>query len=213
MPAFPGRLTRGQGTLLRAELARALRKLMRSRKTPQRAARPVKLDQSAVGRLSRMDAIKTRALTRGLREREQVKAAQLTQALQRLETGVYGTCTGCGEAIASTARPRRQVPRSALRQHPVRLRWGGESLRPAWTTGHSPAAWPAKQWLDRPKSDRAVLGYVVHHPAAQRTAAPLPEVAEPDLEHPQPVLGRYGGAHGVPPGEDAPCAPSHVGRR
>jgi hypothetical protein len=41
----------------------------------------VKLDQSAVGRLSRMDAIKTRTLTRGLREREQVKAAQLTQAL------------------------------------------------------------------------------------------------------------------------------------
>lgn len=84
---------------LRSELERALSRLERSMKTTRRSALPVKLDQTSVGRLSRMDAIQNQSLTQGLQEREQRKAAMLIEALERLEAGTYGLCTGCGEGI------------------------------------------------------------------------------------------------------------------
>lgn len=99
MAASSGHLTPEQADVLRAELERALAKLTRSMKTTNRAARPVKLDQTSVGRLSRIDALQNQSFTQGLQERERVKAAQLTEALQRLEAGSYGTCEGCGEPI------------------------------------------------------------------------------------------------------------------
>ncbi len=68
-------------------------------KTTRRAARPVKLDQSSVGRLSRIDALQNQSLTKGLQEREQLQMALLTEALERLDAGSYGTCDGCGQAI------------------------------------------------------------------------------------------------------------------
>jgi DnaK suppressor protein len=92
-------LSEEQLAVLRSELERALAKLERSMKTTRKAARPVKLDQTSVGRLSRMDALQNQSLTQGLQEREQVKAALLREALERLERGAYGVCTGCGEPI------------------------------------------------------------------------------------------------------------------
>lgn len=85
--------------LLRDELERALAKLERSMKTSRRAARPVELDQSSVGRLSRMDALQNQSMTKGLQEREQQKLALLLEALERMEAGTYGSCTGCREPI------------------------------------------------------------------------------------------------------------------
>jgi DnaK suppressor protein len=99
MSRTPGPLTPEQVVLLQGELERALAKLTRSMKTTNKAARPVKLDQTSVGRLSRIDALQNQSLTQGLQERERVKAAQLTEALKRLEEGTYGTCEGCGEPI------------------------------------------------------------------------------------------------------------------
>lgn len=92
-------LTLEQRELLRAYLERAMVKLKRSMKTTNRAARPVKLDQSSVGRLSRIDAIQNQGLSQGLQERERSKAAQLEEALRRLDDGTYGTCEGCGGPI------------------------------------------------------------------------------------------------------------------
>jgi DnaK suppressor protein len=92
-------LSEQQRLLLRDELERALSRLQRSMKTTRRAARPVKLDQTSVGRLSRIDALQNQSLTQGLQEREQIRAAQLQEALQRLDTGRYGMCAGCAEPI------------------------------------------------------------------------------------------------------------------
>lgn len=92
-------LSREQLTLLRLELERAFEKLGRSMKASRRAARPVTLDQTSVGRLSRIDAIQNQSLSQGIQAREQVKAALLTSALERMDRGTYGVCTGCGEAI------------------------------------------------------------------------------------------------------------------
>jgi DnaK suppressor protein len=92
-------LSEEQRSLLREELERALSRLDRSMKTTRRAARPVKLDQTSVGRLSRIDALQNQSLTRGLQEREQIRVAQLREALRRLDAGTYGTCTGCADPI------------------------------------------------------------------------------------------------------------------
>lgn len=84
---------------LREELDRQLARLERSMKVTEVAARPVQLDQTAVGRLSRMDEMQNQALTKNLQEREQIKAAMLKQALERLDAGTYGTCWDCAGPI------------------------------------------------------------------------------------------------------------------
>jgi len=63
------------------------------------ALRPVELDQTAVGRLSRIDSLQNQGLTKNLREREQVKLALLGDAMRKMESGGYGTCDGCGGQI------------------------------------------------------------------------------------------------------------------
>lgn len=85
--------------MLRQELLRELAKLERSMRTTEEGLRPVELDPGAVGRLSRIDELQNQALTRNLREREQLKMGALLQALRRLEEGDYGRCTECGTEI------------------------------------------------------------------------------------------------------------------
>jgi DnaK suppressor protein len=64
------------------------------------AVKPVELDQSAVGRLSRMSSIESQGMAKGLREREAVTLALLQAAERRLDAGTYGTCTECGKEMA-----------------------------------------------------------------------------------------------------------------
>jgi DnaK suppressor protein len=84
---------------IRAELERARQRLERSLKLTGRAARPVELDQTSVGRLSRMDALQNQHLTKGLEARESARYAQVQEALQRIEQGTYGVCAGCERSI------------------------------------------------------------------------------------------------------------------
>lgn len=88
-------LTKNQISELAAELDRVLRKLERSMRTTEEAMRPVKLDQSAVGRLSRIDSLQNQGLTRNLQEREQAKLGQVVTAFQRMKAGTYGICVEC----------------------------------------------------------------------------------------------------------------------
>lgn len=92
-------LDEAQRSELAAELDRVLRKLERSMTTTEEALRPVKLDQSAVGRLSRIDSLQNQGLTRNLQEREQAKLGQVVSAIRRLQSGTYGVCTECGAEI------------------------------------------------------------------------------------------------------------------
>jgi DnaK suppressor protein len=84
---------------LRLDLEAELLSLERSMKVTDIGLKPVELDQTAVGRLSRMDELQNQALTRNLREREDVKLGGLQQALQRIDEGTFGRCTECGEGI------------------------------------------------------------------------------------------------------------------
>ena len=92
-------LTPAQLSELKEELERQLEKLERSMQVTAEAAAPVELDQTSVGRLSRMDSLQSQGLSRSLQEREEMKLILLREALGRLGGGRYGLCVTCGGEI------------------------------------------------------------------------------------------------------------------
>jgi DnaK suppressor protein len=61
---------------------------------------PVMLDQEAVGRLSRMDAMQMQAMALAARERRTRERQLVHAALARLHGDEFGWCRRCGEEIA-----------------------------------------------------------------------------------------------------------------
>ena len=61
----------------------------------------VQLDQQAVGRLSRMDALQGQAMAEATHARRAAERRQLKAALRRIEAGMFGLCDDCGEEIAA----------------------------------------------------------------------------------------------------------------
>ncbi|MBT3702344.1 MAG: TraR/DksA family transcriptional regulator [Alphaproteobacteria bacterium] len=62
--------------------------------------RPVELDQTSVGRLSRMDALQGQAMALETEQRRKNELVKIESALVRMEEDEYGYCLGCGEEIA-----------------------------------------------------------------------------------------------------------------
>jgi DnaK suppressor protein len=72
------------------------------------AARPVELDQPAIGRVSRIDAIQQQKMTEANRQAQRSRLSLARSALRRFEEDEYGDCMACGDEIGSarlTARP------------------------------------------------------------------------------------------------------------
>jgi len=84
---------------LRKILLKALARLEKSMVRTDEAAEPVELDQTAVGRLSRMDSLQNQALSSNLQDRERARLAAIVTALKRIEDGSYGRCDSCDDAI------------------------------------------------------------------------------------------------------------------
>ncbi len=59
----------------------------------------VVLDQTSVGRLSRMDAMQQQAMAKATRQNRTTEIQAIKNALLRLEEGEYGYCEDCGEDI------------------------------------------------------------------------------------------------------------------
>jgi len=59
----------------------------------------VVLDQTSVGRLSRMDAMQQQAMAKATRQNRTTEIQAIKNALLRLEEGEYGYCEDCGENI------------------------------------------------------------------------------------------------------------------
>ena len=59
----------------------------------------VTLDQSKVGRLSRMDAMQAQQMAQETTRRRKLQLQKFEGALQRLETGDYDYCFKCGNEI------------------------------------------------------------------------------------------------------------------
>lgn len=66
----------------------------------RQAAQPVELDQTKVGRLSRMDSLQSQAMSVATNRRIEQEMKNIQSALQRIESGHYGYCEECGEQIA-----------------------------------------------------------------------------------------------------------------
>jgi DnaK suppressor protein len=60
----------------------------------------VALDQQAMGRLSRQDALINQSMARATQGRRDTEARRIQAALDRLEAGEFGYCVDCGEEIA-----------------------------------------------------------------------------------------------------------------
>lgn len=67
------------------------------------AQKVVELDQCAVGRLSRMDALQGQAMAKATQARRATSRQRIAAALARIEEEEFGYCAECGEEIA----PRR----------------------------------------------------------------------------------------------------------
>ena len=59
----------------------------------------VELDQSKVGRLSRMDAMQAQAMAQAAVGRRKLQLQRIDGALQRLDDGEFGLCRTCDEPI------------------------------------------------------------------------------------------------------------------
>ncbi|MEO1106363.1 MAG: TraR/DksA C4-type zinc finger protein [Pseudomonadota bacterium] len=82
-------------TLIRARLE----ELTALSASAERSQAVVELDQQAVGRLSRMDALQNQAMAKAQKTNRNIETHRLKAALQRLEDGEYGYCEDCGDRI------------------------------------------------------------------------------------------------------------------
>lgn len=83
----------------RALIRDELTNLDESMRQATASAGTVELDQSSVGRLSRMDAMQQQAMAQELRARLVMRKRRLDAALKRVEAGSFGNCCQCGEEL------------------------------------------------------------------------------------------------------------------
>jgi DnaK suppressor protein len=76
-------------------LSSELRQLVEGIAQAGAAAGTVELDQSSMGRVSRMNAMQQQAMAKSLRARLELQKRKLVAALGRIESGSYGLCCQC----------------------------------------------------------------------------------------------------------------------
>lgn len=75
------------------------RELQEIAASSRESRKPVELDQSRVGRLSRMDALQDQAMALETERRREIELRRIGAALDRVRSGEYGYCLTCGEEI------------------------------------------------------------------------------------------------------------------
>lgn len=96
---------------LKILLEKRLAEIMSGRDVRQREGAPVELDQTKVGRLSRMGAIQQQTMAKASARRTEVELQRIRTAINRVRTGDYGYCVKCDEEIAES---RLQVDPATL---------------------------------------------------------------------------------------------------
>lgn len=92
-------MSTGKSQRFRALIERRLSELSAVDALKRSEARPVELDQSRVGRLSRQDALQSQALSVAALERNRAEIGRLHRALTRIDDEDYGWCEECGAPI------------------------------------------------------------------------------------------------------------------
>ncbi len=85
----------------RRALTSLRRSLLEAEETGRQAEDTVELDQTRVGRLSRMDALQAQAMSVETGRRRRLQLQQIEAALGRVDSGSYGECLRCGEDIGA----------------------------------------------------------------------------------------------------------------
>ena len=86
---------------IKERLLQMQQELQGLRETADQASGVVELDQTTVGRLSRMDAMQGQAMSQEAGRRRQLQLQKIAVALRRIETGDYGYCVSCEEPVAA----------------------------------------------------------------------------------------------------------------
>ncbi|MBC8267905.1 MAG: TraR/DksA family transcriptional regulator [Rhodospirillaceae bacterium] len=85
---------------LKKQLLAQRQEILADAQSSEQARQPVELDQTSVGRLSRMDALQDQAMALETDRRRHVELQHIESALARIADGSFGECQNCGEDIA-----------------------------------------------------------------------------------------------------------------
>lgn len=107
----PEELTDEQLEELTQALVTLREDLQNTLRTTSERASTVDLDQAAVGRISRVDALQQQAMAQAQKHRQEQRLKTVINALKRVENGAYGECPRCGELIGyRRLRARPETP-------------------------------------------------------------------------------------------------------
>lgn len=112
-------LTDDQRSELHAALLALRDSLLRTSDTTRAHAETVELDQAAMGRVSRIDAIQQQQMAGAQARRNALRLKQVAIALQAWADDEYGWCKKCGDPIAHgrlAARPETVVCVPCMRE-------------------------------------------------------------------------------------------------
>ena len=84
---------------VKQKILKQIEELEKSMPSLKEAAKPVKLDQSAVGRLSRMDALRAQGMQQRAYDSALAKLGSLKSSLQKVDDDDFGLCSECEEPI------------------------------------------------------------------------------------------------------------------
>ena len=85
---------------IKRQLENQREELLRRVEITKEDRKPVALDQSQVGRLSRMDAMQVQEMALEQERRREIEIKRIKAALIRISEGEYGFCSKCGENIS-----------------------------------------------------------------------------------------------------------------
>lgn len=93
------KMNESERTRFRARIKDRLGELLGDLDRGQSGTDTVELDQQAIGRLSRQDALLNQAMSNAQQDRRETEIKLLNAALQRLDREEFGYCEDCGEDI------------------------------------------------------------------------------------------------------------------
>jgi DnaK suppressor protein len=94
-------LTAAQLQTLEAELRTLLQHLDGLLDGNDESTKPVELDQTRLGRVSRIDAIQQQKMAEAAKRDQRLRRAQVRAALEAIEADEYGFCKRCEEPIGA----------------------------------------------------------------------------------------------------------------
>ena len=86
-------------SVIRDKLRSLMTKLDQEDELGKSGQATVALDQQAVGRLSRMDALQSQSMAHAQQNLRHQQRSRIAGALARLDRGTYGLCVDCDESI------------------------------------------------------------------------------------------------------------------